>query len=210
MWTAISLALIALIAVSLALIVWKIWAPARKRRQFSIDSALGKIQEVGELCVLKAHVKEVVTVTLSTLLFTRAKMLAICNFEIEFRYNLRKTRIENKEGSGSFRLVLPPYNCEVIPRKLEFYHEQRARFLGLLTFDFSLEERNSLIEQAREKATEQAQLLYESIEGQVQASAKTTLNAIATAFGAESVEFEFAKPETVKEEIRNGMKSLAA
>jgi hypothetical protein len=67
-----------------------------------------------------------------------------------------------------------------------------------------------MILQARTEATNQAEKLHESIESKVQASAEATLRAIASAFGADHVEFKFIRPESAVQQIRDGMQKLAA
>lgn len=202
--------MIAMSAVITYLLVDKYHFGGKTSRSISVDSTLEKIKEVGDLCVLKAHIKEIVTIKREQGWHsTQGKMALICSFEIEFRYDLRKVRID-AIGPDSFRLTVPPHFCKVIPDKIEFYHEQKPKVIGLLPSDFTVEERNEMIIEARAAATNQAQVLHESIESKVQESAKATLRAIAGAFGATDIQFQFINTDSVVEQIRQGMEKLAA
>ena len=177
----------------------------------TVQGTLERIREVGDLCVLKAHVKEIVTLKTDPRWHTSdGKMALICSFEIEFRYDLRTVQIEQIGVERSFRLTIPPHFCKVIPDKIAFYHEEKPKRLAVWPMDFTVEERNKMIHDARAAATAQAEELHESIESKVQASAEATLRAIATAFGASHVEVKFVRPESAIAQIREGMQKLAA
>jgi hypothetical protein len=177
----------------------------------SVESTLEKIREVGDLCVLKAHIKEIVTLKSDARWHTSdGKMALICSFEIEFRYDLRKVQIESIGKENAFRLTIPPHFCKVIPDKIEFYHEEKRKLGGFWPEDFTVDDRNEMINRARQEAVNQAQILHESIEGQVQEAAKATLRAIGSAFGASSMEFRFGSNDKVVAQIREGMERLAA
>lgn len=210
MYLAISLASLAIIAVC-AVVILRPRPPGPEDDQMNAQGTLEKIREVGDLCALKAHVKEVVTLKTNEPWHTSdGKMLLICSFEIEFRYDLQNVEIEPIGQSGRFRITIPPHSCKVLTDKIEFYHEEKPQMLLIKSQDFTVEQRNKMIEHARSEATKQAQALHQSIQGKVQASAEATLRAISKAFGAEQVEFRFLKLDTANDQIREGMQKLAA
>ena len=205
----ISLVAIAVITLSILTLLRKL-SPG-KRPEITVQGTLEKIREVGDLCVLKAFVKEIVTLkTEDGWHTTDGKMALICSFEIEFRYDLKKVVIEAVGQASAYRLTLPPHFCKVVPDKIEFYHEEKPKLLAIYAKDFTVEQRNNMISRARTAATLQAQVLHESIESKVQASAEATLRAIAGAFGAKQIEFRFGKTDSSFEQIRDGMQRLAA
>ena len=101
---------------------------------------------------------------------------------------------------------MPPCEYEVHIRDIRFYDEQGTKFLpwligdltkGFLGGGFSEEDKNRLVDAAKGHAEKQALELINNIQSDVQKSAKTTLESISRAFGAESIEFKFTtKPAT--------------
>lgn len=203
--------IVVLTVLVLVLLTDKLRRSGSRANSISVESTLEKIRDVGDLCVLKAHIKESVTLKSDERWHTTdGKMALICSFEIEFRYDLRKIQIESIGKENKYRLTIPPHFCKVIPDKIEFYHEEKRKYGGLFPADFTVEERNEMIVKARREATNQAEILHESIEGKVQEAAKATLRAIGSAFGASSMEFRFSTADTVVAQIREGMEKLAA
>jgi len=196
----VAISIIATLAIALMLfIIFK----SRKTNASTtnISFAIEKIKEVGELSVLKAYVKEIVTVSDDAGWHSsNSKMALICSFEIEFRYDLNKGQ--------AYRIVLPPHFPKIIPDRIEFYHEEKKKTLGLFGRDFSVEDRNKMISKAREEAVKQAEALHNSLVGSVQNSAKTTLAAIANAFDVTNIEYEFIKHNSITEAFRDEMQNL--
>jgi hypothetical protein len=204
----VAISIIATLAIALMLfIIFK----SRKTNASTtnISFAIEKIKEVGELSVLKAYVKEIVTVSDDAGWHSsNSKMALICSFEIEFRYDLNKAKIEKINEGQAYRIVLPPHFPKIIPDRIEFYHEEKKKTLGLFGRDFSVEDRNKMISKAREEAVKQAEALHNSLVGSVQNSAKTTLAAIANAFDVTNIEYEFIKHNSITEAFRDEMQNL--
>jgi hypothetical protein len=171
------------------------------------------------LSVFNAVTKEIVTETdhswgafgkkdLSWVLSNK-KMAMIFEFEIDFRYDLRRPEFEVTEtGASSYRLTLPPCLYEVHIRDIRFYDEQGAKLLpwllpwllpdllnGFLGARFSEEDKNSLIRSAKTHAEQEAKKLIETLQAEVQSSAQAVLMSIGKAFGAESLDFVFEREE---------------
>jgi hypothetical protein len=106
------------------------------------------------------------------------------------------------EGAeGGFTIVMPPCFYEAHIRDIRFYDEQGSRFLPWLLPDlvsgfmggrFTEADKNRLVEAAKHHAEEQALGLIDSLQSEVQNSAKATLTSISKALGADNVSFEFS------------------
>lgn len=175
----------------------------------NVHVSLERIREVGELSVLTAYIKEVVTMSTGDDFFTSTgKIILICGFEIEFRYDLKKVRISNSDEKST--ILLPPHFIKVIPKETQFYDERKSSFLGVWPIDFKVEERNRLLHEAREKAVEQAGVLQGDLQERVRASAKSTLSTLAEAFGAPNVSFAFEESSSVVKQINDQLSKVAA
>ena len=195
--TIILASLIGVLSIALALIASK----SKSRAITEIQVSLEKIKEMNELTVMTAYIKEVVTMkTNESKWFSSAgKIILICPYEIEFRYNLRKARIST--AGTTTTVVMPPHHVKAIPGKIQFYDERKAAFLNVISIDFTPEERNQLINDAAAEAIRQAGVLQGDLEDKVQASAKNTLKALAHAFGNDDLVFVFESSDSVVHQI---------
>jgi len=158
---------------SVALLVMLVRRP--KSASLTIHTSLERIRSMGELTALSAYIKEVVTMKINekSIFTTTGKIILICPYRIEFRYNLRKTKI-SKNGD-SITIILPPHKVEPIPGKIEFYDERKSAVLGLWHADFDVDVRNKMVHDAGEQAIKQAEIMQEDLQEQVQHSVKSTL-----------------------------------
>lgn len=196
------------------------WVYARRGRgrsaaERSIFSTIQQLRSMGQLSVFKAVTKEIVTETdhswgafgkkyLSWVL-SQKKMAMIFEFEIDFRYDLRRPEFQiNETGPAAYKLVLPPCLYEVHIRDIRFYDEQGSKFMpwlvpdllnGFLGGGFSEEDKNNLVRSAKSHAEKEARKLIDTLQAEVQASARAVLQSIGKAFGAESMDFEFVREE---------------
>jgi hypothetical protein len=185
--------------------------PGRSARQQTIYSTIQQLRSIGQLSVFKAVTKEIVTETdhswgsfgkkyLSWVLSNK-KMAMIFEFEIDFRYDLRRTEFQIVEtGEAAYKLTLPPCMYEVHIRDIHFYDEQGSKFMPWLVPDllnsflgagFSEEDKNSLVRSAKSHAEKEARKLIDSLQNEVQSSARAVLQSIGKAFGAETMDFDF-------------------
>jgi hypothetical protein len=193
------------------------WASSAFRRRraapaVSIQSGLQHLRAVGHLSVFKAVTREIVTETdhtwgelgkkyLSWILSTK-KMAMIFEFEIDFRYDLRRPEFDVVPAAdGSVVVRMPPCHHDARIRDIRFYDEQRSRLLpwllpdlvnGFLSGGFTEEDKNRLVSAAKAHAEAQARLLIDNLQPEVQASAKATLQSLARAFGADRLTFDFS------------------
>lgn len=194
-----------------------VWSRKRKTAapEVTIYSTIQQLRSIGQLSVFKAVTKEIVTETdhswgafgkkyLSWVL-SQKKMAMIFEFEIDFRYDLRRPEFQVTEnGPGAYTLALPPCFYEVHIRDIRFYDEQGAKFMpwllpdllnGFLGAGFSEEDKNNLVRSAKGHAEKEARKLIDTLQTEVQASARAVLSSIGKAFGAQTLDFTFARAD---------------
>ncbi len=212
MGTTVVVIVIAVLLVGLVVALLALFRSRRARLGISIHSTIQHMRSIGHLSVFKVFTKEIVTQTdhswgefgakyLSWAISGR-KMAMIFEFEIDFRYDLRRPEFQIKEmAEGGYTIAMPPCLHEVHIRDIRFYDEQGSRFLPWLLPDlvssfvgarFTEADKNRLVAAARDHAEQQASELIESLQSEVQNSPKATLQSISKAFGAEDVTLEFA------------------
>lgn len=215
METIVIVIVIPILAAALAVALLALFRSRRARRGISIYSTIQHMRSIGHLSVFKVYTKEIVTQTDHTWgefgakflswAISGKKMAMIFEFEIDFRYDLRRPDFRIEESSeGGYTIAMPPCFHEVHIRNISFYDEQRSRFLpwllpdlvsGFLGGGFTETDKNRLVAAARSHAENQAAELIGNLQSEVQNSAKATLQSISKAFGAEDVSFVFA-PES--------------
>jgi Protein of unknown function (DUF4230) len=194
------------------------WWFSRAKRQPEapvIHSTLEEIRAVGELSAFKAITKEIITETGHTFgdfgrkylswAFSKKKLCMIFEFEMDFRYDLRRTdcEISNEIMSTGGRravIVMPPCAVSVGIRNLYFYDEQRAKMLPWLLpsligeafgSGFDEADKNRLIASAKSHATLEAEKLAVQLRDEVERSARGTLSALALSLGSKEVAISF-------------------
>ena len=194
----------------LTIAVLVLFFKSRRASSLNVQVSLEKIKEMNELTVMTAYIKEVVTMRTQegNWLSSTGKIILICPYEIEFRYNLRKTKISTTGGVTT--VVLPPHYVKAIPGKVQFYDERKAAYLSVWSVDFKPEERNKLINEAATEAIKQAGVLQGDLQEKVQASAMTTLRALAHAFGTDDIRFVFEGSDSVVQQMTEQRDKIAA
>lgn len=211
--------------------VWAWWLRGRQpqaRPEPQVQSSIEQLRAIGQLSVFKVVTREIVTETdhswgdfgakyLSWML-SKKKMAMIFEFEIDFRYDLRRSDFTIRDlGQQRYLIGMPPCQHQAFIRNIQFYDEQRGRLLpwlvpdllnGFLSAGFTEEDKNRLVAAARNHAEQQALKLIQDLQSDVHQSAKTTLEAIAKGFAAQQVSFEFAGSATV--DLNVGMASAVA
>ena len=152
---------------------------------------------------MTAYIKEVVTMKTEENNFIRSagRIILICAFDIEFRYDLRRIAISKSSTDNSATIILPPHYVKSIPKRMEFYDERKAAYLGVWNVDFSVEERNRLINEATAEAIRQAGVLQSDLQQKVRSSAKATLTALAHGFGTPDIQFIFEDGASVVQQM---------
>ncbi|MCF7848828.1 MAG: DUF4230 domain-containing protein [Kiritimatiellales bacterium] len=211
-----------------------VWLSAKFRKRkpaatINVFSSIEQMRSIGILSVFKVMTKEIVTETdhswgelgnryLSWVL-TKKKMAMIFEFEIDFRYDLQSPAFQITGLSNEAHVIkMPPCDYGVHIRDIRFYDEQRSKLMpwllpdllnGFLGGGFSEQDKNGLVDAAKAHAEKQAMELIGNIQSEVRNSAKTTLQSISRAFGANDVRFEFSDESRMEVEVAVS-ESLAA
>jgi hypothetical protein len=185
-----------------------------KKTNITISShtIIERLKEIGELSVLRAYVKEIGSSKHSDffILWEGKKIIVICTFEIEYRYNISAVQIiKKKDEVNSYVVKMPPYKIKTIPERVEVWSEVKGKFLGIVSLTgFSIEERNSMTDKARKDAEEKAIELSKDLEGKIENSAEKSLRSLFNALDINNVEFEFEKNTSMIEQIKKGMEKI--
>ena len=161
----------------------------------TVATSVDFIRDIGELHVLRASVKEIVTSNVGEASWVRTpgKLAIICHFDIKYKYNLRKAQIVaggRADGTRYCMIRLPRHEFEVSTGEIRFYDDQDGTWLGF-TQKTPPDERTRALEAARRQAEAQAQAFLGQMEGEIQGSARTTMTQIAKAFGYTDIRIEF-------------------
>lgn len=164
----------------------------------TVATSVDFIRQIGELHVLRASVKEIVTSPVgdSSWIRTPGKLAIICHFDIKYKYDLRKARIVaggREDGTRYCMIRLPRHEFEVSTQDIRFYDDQDGTWLGF-TQKTPPDEKTRVLEAARRQAEAQAQAFLGGMEGEIQASARSTVTQIARAFGYSDIRVEFEQP----------------
>ncbi len=201
-----------------------IWLKAKRNKSVKevlVFSSIEKLRAIGQLSAYKVLTKEIVTETDHTWgdfgnrylswVLSGKKMAMIFEFEIDFRFNLQSPNFEIKEKSeNAYSISMPPCDYEVHIRDIRFYDEQGTKLLpwllpdllnGFVSGGFSEDDKNKLVDAAKGHAEKQALELINSIQSEVQKSAKSTLESISRAFGATDLDFKFSTQHATELEV---------
>ncbi len=192
-------------------------------RGMSVRTVAGieDLKAIGVLSVFKAVTKEIVTARDHSLgnlgkrylewLITSRKMAMIFEFDIDFQYDLRDPGFTvREEAPGRYRLQMPRCEYVVHIRNVTFYDEQGGKLLPIIIPDvinkilgggFNEEDRNKLMDEAREQAEKLAQNLVLRLNSEVQSSARQTMEMLAKSFGAQQVAVDFSSAEPRKTQL---------
>ncbi len=192
-------------------------------RGMSVRTVAGieDLKAIGVLSVFKAVTKEIVTARDHSLgnlgkrylewLITSRKMAMIFEFDIDFQYDLRDPGFTVREETpGRYRLQMPRCEYVVHIRNVTFYDEQGGKLLPIIIPDvinkilgggFNEEDRNKLMDEAREQAEKLAQNLVLRLNSEVQSSARQTMEMLAKSFGAQQVAVDFSNAEPRKTQL---------
>lgn len=199
------------------LLLRRFWRNSGGSRDIKATFSIDELKSIGVLSVFKAVTKEIVTARDHSLgnvgkkylewLITSKKMAMIFEFDIDFQYDLRHAGFAVKEKKeGEYIIAMPPCEYRVHIRDVTFYDEQGGRLLPLIVPDvinkilgggFNEEDRNRLMDEAKEQAEQLAQNLARRLSSEVQTSARQTLEMLAKSFGASKVQVEFPEADSM-------------
>jgi hypothetical protein len=213
--------MIVMLVISGGLWVWMKLKKNKPANEIRVFSSIEQLRSIGQLSVYKVMTKEIVTETDHTWgeigsrylswVLSNKKMAMIFEFVIDFRYNLQSPLFEIAEkGTSAYSITMPPCDYDVHIRDIRFYDEQGAKLLpwllpdllnGFLSGGFSEEDKNKLVDAAKGHAEKQALELINNIQSEVQKSAKSTLESISHALGAETIDFKFSTQTTTAVDV---------
>lgn len=185
---------LAALVVVVALAVLLFWQ-SRQESTVTVASSVDSIRQIGDLSVLRASVKEIVTSSIgeASWVKTPGKLAIIVHFDIKYKYDLRKARIvagSRADGTRYCMIHLPKHEYEVATRDIRFYDEQDGTWLGF-TLKTPPDEKTRALDAARAQAEVQAKAFLGDLEAEIQTSARATLEKIARAFGYSDITIEF-------------------
>ncbi len=189
--------------------------------RIAIYSTIEEIRAVGELVVLRVLNKEIVTATDHLFgklgakylkwLLTENKLAMIFEFNINFKYDLNSPDFEIiDEGGRCYTFKMAPCYYETNILNLKFYDEKAGELMpwllpGMVTrilgATFSEQEKNYLIDEAKQQAMNTGKLLAERMVPDIQNAAKRTLTMLAKGLGARDVQFDFGRSELVQTKL---------
>lgn len=181
--------------------------------EVQVHGSIDDLKAVGELVVFKIVTKEIVTAADHWLgdigkkyfawLISTKKMAMIFEFDIDFRYDLRSPEFKiEQEGEADYRLHMPSCTYQTHFRDISFYDEQDSKLLPWLVPDllnralgpgFDEADKNRLKDEAKLQARKMAEELVQKLRGEVQGSARQTVEALAKGFGARRVIVDFGQ-----------------
>ena len=183
----------------------------KKFDKTSISTEISQLKSIGELSVFQVYSKEIVTKTDHAFgnfgkeylrwLVSEKKLSMIFEFEINFIYDLTSPKMDIINTANSeYLIVMPPCKYKFSIANMKFYDEKNGKFIPFLLPDslngffgstFTEEDKNRLIEEARNEVEKMSIKLITDLQSKIHKSARDTLEAIAKSFGARAVKFEF-------------------
>ncbi|WP_107775984.1 DUF4230 domain-containing protein [Campylobacter concisus] len=177
----------------------------------SVSTEISQLKSIGELSVFQVYSKEIVTKTDHAFgnfgkeylrwLISEKKLSMIFEFEINFIYDLTSPKLEITQiANSSYKINMPPCKYKFSIADMKFYDEKNGKFIPFLLPDslngffgstFTEEDKNRLIEEARNEVKKMSVRLISQLQSKIHKSARDTLEAIAKSFGANKVEFVF-------------------
>jgi hypothetical protein len=186
-----------------------------------IYSTIEDIRAVGELVVLRVLNKEIVTATDHMFgklgakylkwLLTENKLAMIFEFNINFKYDLNNPDFQIIDGGDQrYTFKMPPCFYDTNILNLKFYDEKAGELMpwllpGMVTkilgATFSEQEKNYLIDEAKQQALNTGKILAHRLIPDIQNAAKRTLTMLAKALGARDVQFDFDRSALVQTKL---------
>lgn len=202
-------------------LAWRLrrsWRRGGREPIATIHSSIEELRSIGELSVFKIFTRQIVTARdhwfgdigkrYFEWMVSSKKMAMIISFDIDFRYDLNAADfVIQREGPEAYRLTMPKCLYETHIKDVHFYDEQNSRLLPWLLPDllnrafgsgFNEEDKNRLIEEAKQQASAESEALVLKMRSEVQNSARNTLAALARGFGATRVTVDFSGSKIVQ------------
>ncbi len=190
----------------------------KSKEKVQVFSSIEEIRQVGELVAFKIVTKEIVTAAdhwfgdigkkYFLWLISTKKMAMIFEFSIDFKYDLKSRDFEIQHvGENRYRMKMPKCFYDIHIKDINFYDEQTTKLLPWLLPDlinkafgmgFDESDKNRLVEEAKQQASQMAVEMVQKLRSEVQSSARQTLETITKGFGAELAGVDFSDSELVQ------------
>jgi len=212
----------AIVAAALTGIVWYLKRHKREGpANINLYSTIEKMESLGTLNVYKVVTKEIVTASDHIFgnfgekylrwLISKKKLAMIFTFDIDFSYNLKDRQFGIEEtGEGRYLFKMPACRYSLSIKDISFYDEQNGKLLpwllpdllsGVFSNGFDENDRNALIKEAKKQVSAIANGMMIELLPDVQKSARTTLEQIAYALNADTIQFDFSESPTVENTV---------
>ncbi|MEJ2501560.1 MAG: DUF4230 domain-containing protein [Campylobacterales bacterium] len=187
----------------------------------NLYSTIEKMESLGTLNVYKVVTKEIVTASDHIFgnfgekylrwLISKKKLAMIFTFDIDFSYNLKDRHFGIEElGEGRYLFKMPACRYSLGIKDISFYDEQNGKLLpwllpdllsGVFSDGFNENDRNGLIKEAKKQVSAIANGMMIELLPDVQKSARTTLEQIAYALNAQTIQFDFSESPTIENTV---------
>lgn len=183
---------VGLLAGALAFSLWRSDGVSRLGRTRVEGSIESTVRNIGELVVMKAVLKEIVTTEINRENLSIPKKAAlIFKFDLNFKYDLRQKEFSiERVDVERVRIVMPPVKVDFHIRDLIVYDKQPGQ-KWFQTYPITVQEENELIQQARASAEKQVSEFVTEYRAQYRASAESIMKLLAEGFGYRTVTVEF-------------------
>lgn len=207
------------------IIIALVWFMKRTKNRgpanVEVFATIEKMESLGTLNVYKVVTKEIVTASDHIFgnfgekylrwLISNKKLAMIFTFDIDFSYNLKDPQFSIEAvDEGRYLFKMPPCRYSLSIKDISFYDEQNGKLLpwllpdlvsGVFSDGFDENDRNALIKEAKKQVSAIAEGMMIELLPDVQKSAKTTLEQIAYALEAQTLQFDFTDSPTVENAV---------
>lgn len=168
--------------------------PARSAGGSVTATALRGMQEIGELVTTKMRVRNVGQdpSSQSWFVYESQSLLVICDFEVEYRVDLR--RLKMRHADGRVQILVPRGQITTSVREVEVFHMQGSRLLGFPINGLDKKDLNRLLREARDEAMRPYCDDASEVVAEGEASLRRTLSAVCLGLGVDVERLEFCFP----------------
>lgn len=195
---------------------------AMNKNKPQVESKIVDFKSIGELNVFQIYSKEIVTKKSDGMSglwkpllgwsLSKKQIAIIFGFEINFIYDLRSSQFKIEEfQNDDYKITMPPCKYKYSITDMKIYDEKNSKFLpfllpdsinGLLGVSFSEDDKNKLIDEAKNEVKALSLSMIKNLETKIHKSATDTLSAIARSFGAKNVEYVFQDNKAVSSKVK--------
>lgn len=192
--------------VALALVLAIVRAVTRQRSSassISSYSVVDRVKDLGDMVALSAFYKEISTAESGgvPILLTDKRVALISEFEIEWRYDLR--RVTSSDSNGIITVTMPPPKPRVNTGEITLHSTESGKLIGLIPVNtFSKDDWNRLVKKARENATASAKEQMKSgLLSRIEKSAQHSMEFLFESAGLPGVRIAFEPAHELEKDL---------